>query len=511
MSGTSPLVILGLDVGDPDALRQWVREGRLPTLASLMQRGWWGTTGGPELVCEHGLWVSLCSGLSRSRFGYFYFRQLVPRSYDLALRSGRDLAVEPFWSELRDGGHSLAVIDVPDVAPVRGLDGIQLSNWAVHGDPTAAAAEPPDLLARVERSFGPRMEILERLNSDREADREIQRRLLERVRKKGALLRELLRERRFDLVMAVFGESHTVVHQLWDHRRGARADGAGPERDELGDGIRGVYEAIDREMGSLLAVLPPEANVFVVSSLGIEDHYPTTELAEAFCRSLGYQAAPAAGAGGGDLLSALRRVVPERWRLAASRHLSRETRERLLAQRFRTSTDWSRTTAFAPPSFYTTFLRVNLRGREPQGRVEPGAEYLAVLARLEADLAALIDPRSGEPAVKKTERAVALFGGGPPESLPDLFVHWRSRPYFLERVAHPRAELVQRRGEFHRSSDHTHSGFVAAAGPSIPAAGDAGEIPLLDLAPTFLSLLGRTAPPRMDGKPLDARLVAPAS
>ncbi|MGH9200661.1 MAG: alkaline phosphatase family protein, partial [Vicinamibacterales bacterium] len=59
---TAPLVIVGIDAGDPDFIRQWAQEGYLPTIASVMERGRWGKTGGPELISEHGVWVSLFSG-----------------------------------------------------------------------------------------------------------------------------------------------------------------------------------------------------------------------------------------------------------------------------------------------------------------------------------------------------------------------------------------------------------------------------------------------------------------
>src|SRR5689334_8126218 len=97
---TPPLVIIGLDAGDPGFIQQWVHEGHLPAIASLMERGCWGQTSGPELVSEHGVWVSLFSGLSRSQHGYYYFRQLKPRTYDLEEKRGTEIDAPPFWSHL---------------------------------------------------------------------------------------------------------------------------------------------------------------------------------------------------------------------------------------------------------------------------------------------------------------------------------------------------------------------------------------------------------------------------
>ena len=45
-----PLVILGLDTGDADAIEGWAAEGYLTTIAGLIERGAWGRIGGPELL-----------------------------------------------------------------------------------------------------------------------------------------------------------------------------------------------------------------------------------------------------------------------------------------------------------------------------------------------------------------------------------------------------------------------------------------------------------------------------
>ena len=60
----------------------------------------------------------------------------------------------------------------------------------------------------------------------------------------------------------------------------------------------------------------------------------------------------------------------------------------------------------------------------------------------------------------------------------------------MDRVRHPEVELVQERPHYNRSSYHTFSGLVAAAGPSIRAGGDLGQVSPLDFAPLFLSLMG---------------------
>jgi predicted AlkP superfamily phosphohydrolase/phosphomutase len=136
--------------------------------------------------------------------------------------------------------------------------------------------------------------------------------------------------------------------------------------------------------------------------------------------------------------------------------------------------------------------------------VEPGPEYEAVLERLEGDLAQLTDPETGEALVEEVVRGSELDGGAVPRELPDLFVMFKPHRRFMETVRHPRAELTQTRPELFRDTHHSQTGLVAGAGPAVGQAGDLGEVSPLDLAPTFLSLLGATPPPTMPGRPLAA-------
>lgn len=120
------------------------------------------------------------------------------------------------------------------------------------------------------------------------------------------------------------------------------------------------------------------------------------------------------------------------------------------------------------------------------------------------DLGKLTDGDTGEPAIERVTRTAELFGGEPPELLPDLFVEWTAGPRLMTRVLHPRAELHQHRPGYCPDSQEKLYGFVAGAGPAIPPVGDVGQIDLLDLAPTFLSLLEHSASPEMRGRPIAA-------
>ena len=81
--------------------------------------------------------------------------------------------------------------------------------------------------------------------------------------------------------------------------------------------------------------------------------------------------------------------------------------------------DWSRTTAYAVG---LQGLYVNLRDRETQGIVAPGAEYEQLLDRLEADLLAMRDERSGKAPVRLVFRPRDHWQGAYLDNAPDIVV-----------------------------------------------------------------------------------------
>ena len=493
---TPPLVIFALDGGDAGFIERWTREGYLPTIASITERGCRGRIVGPELMSTQGAWLSVFSGVSRREHGYYFNRQLVPGTYMLKSITSRDVDAKPFWSQLQGGSKKVALIDALETEPLPNLPGLQLANWAVqqqyNNSPLLPSAEPASLLNEIDRLVGSPlyMDVFKPGSTFRD-DVDAYRLLLKRIEAKGTLCRRLLAHEGFDLTIISFVEAHTAAHRLWDYRPGGTRHAEAVSKDcDLHTAIRDVYQAIDGELGLLLKQLPEELNVFVISLFGMKDLYPTSGLIEAFCRRLGYQVPVQGAVRSPNALTWLRRMIKPDMRAHLSRLLPQTVRKWLEADRFQAETNWAKTKAFSIPALNTSFVRVNLRGREPQGIVEPGSEYEGLLSQIEADLKELVDVRSGEPAIERVIRTTDAFGCGPHLLLPDLAVEWKSTPYFMDRVKHPRAELVQAKPYYNRSSYHTMAGFMAAAGPSVLADADIGEVSPLDFAPAFLSLLG---------------------
>jgi predicted AlkP superfamily phosphohydrolase/phosphomutase len=161
--------------------------------------------------------------------------------------------------------------------------------------------------------------------------------------------------------------------------------------------------------------------------------------------------------------------------------------------------DWSQTRAFHLPTDLLGYVRINLKGREPKGIVESGAEYDEICGKVSSVLKELLDPRTGKRIVRDVFQTNKIFAGPEENRLPDLIVTWRdevNRSDSLLKACIKNGDLPDP-----RSGNHRPEGFALFYGPGF-GKGSVGEGHIVDIAPTILKYFGLTPPSDIDGQPL---------
>src|SRR5262249_52395664 len=139
-------------------------------------------------------------------------------------------------------------------------------------------------------------------------------------------------------------------------------------------GMRKVYEAIDRAIGQLRATLPADTLLLVVSGDGVRPNRAGWHLLPTVLEKLGYVNAPEPDAGGSaaqaprvSLTKRLKSMVPPKARRVIADLLPRSLREKLGEHLQSSHINWSRTRAYTLPTDLEGCIRINVRGREPEG------------------------------------------------------------------------------------------------------------------------------------------------
>jgi predicted AlkP superfamily phosphohydrolase/phosphomutase len=153
------------------------------------------------------------------------------------------------------------------------------------------------------------------------------------------------------------------------------------------------------------------------------------------------------------------------------------------------------------------YLRVNLRGRERDGIVDPGPAYDDVCDDIDRLVASLCDEATGQPIAGRARRAYNEAETGLPSRrlVPDLVFPWTGPTAASTRrlvsTALPGFKFdVPDRIPSGRSGNHTSRGWFIASGPGVRMGADVDGHDVVDLLPTILASLGREPDPRLPGQ-----------
>jgi predicted AlkP superfamily phosphohydrolase/phosphomutase len=495
------VLVIGLDMGDEALLRHWIGERRLPHFAALASSGAWVRLESTAEVLHTSTWPTFATGTSPGRHGVYYPYQPRP-GFQLARHIEPDAyGASPFWTMASAAGLRCVLYDIPETFADSGFKGCGIfdwGTWARYGEPSG---QPGDLLRQLKSRFGPYPLGFEAKRLGLAWPDNIEPRLLRAVRYKQLTAQWLLERGDWDLAAVGLCETHPAGHYLWP--RGA--DDVASSDETSFEPLFRVYAAVDEALGALQQTAPPDTTVVVASGDGVRPNRTGWHLLPAILQRLGYARSggePPAGSARSSpsLLSRVQGLVPAGAKQLAMRSLPWRLRNELGVWIEMRGIDWSRTRAFTLPTDLEGCIRINVRGREPRGIVEPGAQYDDLCEEIRERLEELIQPATGEPAVRRVWLRNQVFPGPRQEQLPDIVVTWNDRAPLVS-VSSPRIGLVEGANPDPRPGTHSSSGFVLAAGPGIRRDGEARGH-LMDVAPSLLWLTGVTTMHTFDGRPL---------
>lgn len=460
-------LVVGWDGATWDLIDPLIAQGRMPHLARLLGRGSQAVLDSTIVPISSAAWIGAVTGRDPAHSGVYGFFEPIPGTYDVTLISARSNRATPIWRTLsRRGGRSL-VVGVPVTWPPEPIEGVMVSGMLAPRD--SIWTHPSALTERLRaRGYQPDLGIWREAN-------ELSVEILERqLAAKRELMLELLANEDWDLAFFVFKELDVVSHFAYD----GRADGI----------VAWLLEALDRELGALVAAVGPSTRVLLVSDHGF-GAYPTSFFTQRWLVEQGFSVE-------GTPLQ-----LPE-----DLESLPLAQRRALENQSAMGSLDMTRTRAFAGLAEGNFGgVRLNLAGREPRGSLDP-AEAEALLVEIESRLAQLRVPGTERPLIVRTWRRGELYPGPHEDLISDLL--FETDPEVAVRPV-PHTAVF----EAHQPSypDHRLGGILAAAGPGLAAVTERGRASILDVAPTVLHLMGHAVYEGTEGRVLIELLAEPTA
>jgi predicted AlkP superfamily phosphohydrolase/phosphomutase len=503
-------LVIGFDGADLELVLA-LGKARLPHLFALMERGVFAHQQSLQPPATLPNWTSFLTGVGPGRHGVFDFT--LRHGYRVQFSAGTVREAPTWIARLDRLGMACACVGFPATWPPERLEhGVFISGWdaPVSFEADASFVWPRELYTLLTRRFGPlRFDEVDQFRADQPGWHErLGARLADKVTRRSELASFLLSMRAWDVFAFYFGESDTASHYLYSlYDEGSPRRPAQVSANEQAGLVR-VYQALDRALGRLLDAAGPEVEVTLVSDHGSGGSSDKVLYLNRALAQLGFLHFKPSSA---------RARLPAALKSAALGRLSPRLRDRLFraasarlpswleSQARFGAIDMKRTRVFSDELNYFPALHLNLRGREPEGVLDPG-DVPRFVAELRAALAGLRDPESGRPLIAKVHERAELFEGPFLARAPDLLLELRldrgysynlmpspasdqSAPY-LQRLAP--ADYLGKKGRSLPGS-HRPRGLMVAAGPSIQARGQI-EIDIEGSSALVLARIGAALP-----------------
>ena len=484
MNTNAKVLVVGLDGMEADLVAKWTNSGDLPTLAKLRREGVWGRPSALPGLGSDANWMSFLTGVRMGRHGRYFYRQLEKGSYSADRPTEKSWGREPFWVYIGRSGKRCIAIDMPYGAVTGEFNGIQVTDWLVHDRIyPQVRCWPEDVADRlVKTSVRHESHVHDLHGRSRALYMDLVRQLKERVETKTKVALDIAARETWDMFLVTFTDAHDAGHICWHLH-----DPSHPQHDaalvaEMGDPVKAIYTAVDAALGQLLDAVGESVTVFVFSGIGMGPNYSGNFLLDDFLRVREFGAAPPKRPADW-VRHTYRRMMP-----LAGRNLllsfAAKTDERLIAR------DRRQRRYFAVPhNEISGAVRINLKGREANGKIEPGPEYERLCDELAHDLSGLVNADTGTPVVKEVVRTATTYSGPFVNVLPDLLVVWNKieplTAMGLDGVGFVRADYPGS-----RTGDHTSNIFCAARGPGIAPGHFNAPLEVMDFASTVATILG---------------------
>ncbi len=454
----SKVFIIGLDCADPTLVFERWRD-QLPNLGRLMSQGVYGNLESCTPAITVPAWSVMTSSKDPGTLGIYGFRNRADYGYDkLSIATSSAVKEDRVWDILSRSGKRVNVVGVPGTYPPRAVNGCLVGCFLT---PSIASnyTHPPEFKQEIAEWVGEYQVDVKDFRTDDKAY--LLRQIYEMTETRCRLIKRMIVEKPWDFFMFVEMGVDRIHHGLWStmdehHWRHQ-------PRNPFADAIRDYYIYLDREIGEMLNLLPPDTVVMVVSDHGAQ------------CMAGGI-------------------AVNEWLRREGLLVLAEDPPSKMMPLE-RVKIDWTKTKAWSSGGYYARIF-MNVQGREPDGIIPPAA-YEGERDELAHRLIAIPGPH-GENLGTRVFRPEEIYQQVT-NIAPDLIVYfgdlaWRSvgslgldSIYTFENDTGP------------DDANHAQQGLFILYDPAHDLGGRQLQARIMDIAPTVLKYMGESIPADMQG------------
>jgi predicted AlkP superfamily phosphohydrolase/phosphomutase len=492
------VLIIGLDGATWDVFDDYVLDNHMPNLKRLKSEGYSGILRSTEPPITAASWTTCLTGCNPSKHGVIGWCEYLFEEDRLRINTSEGRLVPTMWEELSEQGYKIASINVPWTYPCPQVNGILISGYGCPG-PGAEIVYPPKFKEELLKHIAD-YEIMaewEKRNSYTVDQLDENLRRVERSLEQKIEAAELISEKLpWNVMMVQFHDTDSMEHRIWPYLDIQSRDDFPLQRDR----VFKTFEKLDDIMGRLLEIAAAkELSVFVVSDHGLTRQAGKVRPNMMLCE-WGYLKPK----------NVITRMIQRRRRkqlMATIGQKDEVSNEAGIKQPKDYDFDWLGSKAMVIDTAINGHLYVNVKGRQPHGKIEPGAEYDEVVRELTKRFSEVVNPTTGEKVFSKigTPADVYCLNGDSWRKYGDLVLVPRTG-YEIVLSASRRSGLVQMSIRGSLRGHHSYGGIYVFQGDGIKA-GVGRKTHIVNIAPTVYAALGAELPSYMDGRVVEEAFV----
>jgi len=481
--GKRKILVIGLDGASFDFINPLLEVGKCPNFRRLMKEGVWAPLQSTIPPATPPAWASFMTGKNPGKHGVYNFFHQLKGTYQVKLVSGLSVRTTRFWEILEKDGKRIGLIDIPLTFPPQKVNGFMISGMPVPSE-ECNFTYPSSLHIELIRECGdyPLEERVIRAVRSGDYLETLRQLYLHTEKRKEATL-YLLKKFDWDFFMVVFRIADLLQHRALRFLDEGYCQRHPLEFQKFGQVIPQFYEKIDEIIGNILSTLDEDCFVMIMSDHGAGPLRKNFYINK-WLREEGFL----------KLKDEVQGLKSSGFRIRFSR--STKIKEIEPADQI----DWSQTKAYSSWMGDERIVRINVKGREPQGIVERGREYENLRDLLIQKLLSIKDPDSGEPIIERVYKREEIYKGPFLEEAPDLQIMSRENSYSFRGDLNP--ERIFFTPETLTPATHRSLGLFLMSGKGIKKGVELTNVCIMDLAPTILYLMGPLVPQDMDGRVL---------
>jgi predicted AlkP superfamily phosphohydrolase/phosphomutase len=477
MTEERKVLIIGLDGAEPSLVFKWAKEGKLPNIAKLMENGAYGKLKSTIPPITGPAWVSFMTGKNPGKHGIYHFLQRKKNSYQRKLVSSKSINGKTLWRILSDAGLKVGVVNVPLTYPPEKVNGFIVSGYLTPSE-KVRFTYPYDLQNEL-LALGYKIDIDPKIYGSKE---KFIKEVYEVTKIQFKVATRLMKKIDWNLFFIVFRGPDELQHFFW-------------EEFEV---IENYYKFLDSLIGTMVKKLE-DTLVVIVSDHGFgplrKDFCINSWLLQKGLLKIKKERKYSILRNIGITKETILNIMKKFKLFEFSKIIPKKLKEQIPEKRFtELEIDWQKTKTWSLG--YNGQIYINLKGREPQGIVEPGEEYENLRNYIINELYKLKDPETGEKVIDKIYKKEEIYWGENLDKAPDVIL--MAREGYREAVFGKDQRVLDISD---RKGTHRLYGIIIVSGQYIKNNFDVNA-EIVDIFPTILYYFGLPIPKDVDGRVL---------